>query len=78
MGFKSYVATLKVVPMNGDDEAVAGCVIEWGFVCDPIEGWTLQDFNSYIEYCLQFMAKKIEVLEEISLEKPSYPSASTP
>jgi hypothetical protein len=60
MGFKSYVATLKVVPINDDDEA-AGCVIEWGFVCDPIEGMTLEGFNSYIEYCLQFMAKKIEV-----------------
>ncbi|GAU14249.1 hypothetical protein TSUD_308090 [Trifolium subterraneum] len=61
MGFKSYVATLKVVPINGDDEAAAGCVIEWGFVCDPVEGWTLQDFNSYVEYCLQFMVKKLEV-----------------
>ncbi|PNX65999.1 lachrymatory-factor synthase [Trifolium pratense] len=60
MGFKSYVATLKVVPINDDDEG-AGCVVEWGFVCDPVEGWTLQDFKSYIEYCLQFMAKKIEV-----------------
>ncbi|CAJ2628048.1 unnamed protein product [Trifolium pratense] len=59
MGFKSYVATLKVGPID-DDEEGAGCVIEWGFVCDPFEGWTLQDFNSYIEYCLQFMAKKIE------------------
>jgi len=60
MGFKSYVATLKVVPNEGDAKS-EGCGIEWGFVCDPIEGWTLQDFNSYIEYCLQFMAKKIEV-----------------
>ncbi|KAK2392403.1 lachrymatory-factor synthase [Trifolium repens] len=62
MGFKSYVATLKVVPINDDDDDdEAGCVIEWGYVCDPVEGWTLEAFTSYIEYCLQFMAKKIEV-----------------
>lgn len=60
MGFKSYVATLKVFPTNNED-VDEGCVIEWGFVCDPVEGLTLQDFNSYIQYCLQFMAKKIEV-----------------
>lgn len=33
VGFKSNVATLKVLPMNGD-----GSMIEWGFICDPVEG----------------------------------------
>lgn len=60
MGFKSYVATMKVIPVDGEGESV-GCLIEWGFVCDPVEGWSIQDFSSYIEYCLQFMANKIEV-----------------
>ncbi|CAK8568886.1 unnamed protein product [Lathyrus sativus] len=60
MGFKSYVATMKVIPVEGDGETV-GCLIEWGFVCDPVEGWSFQDFSSYVEYCLQFMAKKIEL-----------------
>lgn len=60
MGFESYVATLKVIPVEGDGETV-GCLIEWGFVCDPVEGLSLEDFESYIQYCLQFMAKKIEV-----------------
>ncbi|CAI8599876.1 unnamed protein product [Vicia faba] len=59
MGFESYVATLKVIPVGGDGESV-GCLIEWGFVCDPVEGWSLEDFESYIQYCLQFMAKKIQ------------------
>ena len=55
MGFKSYVATLKVLPMNGD-----GCKIDWGFVCDPVEGWSFQDLKLYLESSLQSMAKKIE------------------
>lgn len=54
MGFKSYVATLKVVPINEDR-----CKIEWSFVSDPVEGWSFQGLNSHIEYYLQFMAKKI-------------------
>ncbi|XP_058780697.1 lachrymatory-factor synthase-like [Vicia villosa] len=60
MGLESYVATLKVVSVEGDGESV-GCLIEWGFVCDPVEGGSLEDFESYLEYCLRFMAKKIEV-----------------
>ncbi|CAJ1973913.1 unnamed protein product [Sphenostylis stenocarpa] len=56
MGFKSYVATLKVLPINQD-----GSKIEWGFVCDPVEGWSFQDLKSYFESFVEFMAKKIEV-----------------
>ncbi|XP_057434799.1 lachrymatory-factor synthase-like [Lotus japonicus] len=63
IGFKSYVATLKVVPVNGDDAKLAGCKIEWGFVSDPMEGWSFQDLKSYIESSLQFMANKIDQLE---------------
>ncbi|XP_061369617.1 lachrymatory-factor synthase-like [Gastrolobium bilobum] len=62
MGFKSYVSTQKVLPINGDDANLGlGCKIEWGFVSDPVEGWRFQDLNSYIESSLQFMAKKIEL-----------------
>lgn len=57
MGFKSYVAAMQVVPVTNDDE---GCKIEWSFVCDPIEGWGLEDFQSYLESSLQGMAKNIE------------------
>ncbi|OIV96160.1 hypothetical protein TanjilG_13092 [Lupinus angustifolius] len=59
MGFKSYVATMKVVAFNEDAE-VGGCKIEWGFVSDPVEGWILQDLNSFIHSNLQVMAKNIE------------------
>ncbi|KAG5048591.1 hypothetical protein JHK85_009694 [Glycine max] len=44
VGFKSNVATLKVLPMNGD-----GSMIEWGFICDPVEG----DSNRY-QYAISF------------------------
>ncbi|KAK2661278.1 hypothetical protein Ddye_007811 [Dipteronia dyeriana] len=39
-GFKSYVATIKVLPINGDGKI--GCKIEWSFVVDPINGKTLE------------------------------------
>ncbi|PRQ27551.1 putative polyketide cyclase/dehydrase, START-like domain-containing protein [Rosa chinensis] len=56
-GYKSYVATMQVVPVINDDE---GCMIEWSFVSDPVEGWGLEEFQSYRESSLQGMAKKIE------------------
>ncbi|KAK2661282.1 hypothetical protein Ddye_007815 [Dipteronia dyeriana] len=56
IGFKSYVATSKVLPIiNG-----GGCKIEWSFVADPVEGWSQEGLASYIDYCVQFMAKKME------------------
>ncbi|KAK7351503.1 hypothetical protein VNO77_11015 [Canavalia gladiata] len=59
MGFNSYVGTFQVLPLNGDPKL--GCKIEWGFLCDPVEGWTFQALNSYIENALQFMANKIHL-----------------
>ncbi|KAJ9183515.1 hypothetical protein P3X46_007358 [Hevea brasiliensis] len=48
MGHNSYTATFKVLPVIGDGAGVQqGCKIEWSFVCDPIEGWKLQDVNSF-------------------------------
>lgn len=62
-GFKSYVATMKAFPINDGDEdgdGQHGCKIEWSFIADPIEGWPLEDFNSYINSSLQFMGQKME------------------
>ncbi|CAJ1973916.1 unnamed protein product [Sphenostylis stenocarpa] len=56
MGFKSYVATLKVLPIEGD-----GCKIEWEFVCDPVEGWSLPGLEVYVGSALRYMKKKIEL-----------------
>lgn len=58
IGMKSYLATIVVLPMN--DDGGPGCKIEWSFVSDPIEGWRFEDFFSYIESSLQFMARKID------------------
>ncbi|KAJ7958833.1 lachrymatory-factor synthase-like [Quillaja saponaria] len=60
IGIKSYVGTFKVLPINGNDDHKGGCKIEWSFVCAPMDGWKLEDFLAYVEYCLQFMAKKID------------------
>ncbi|OMO86670.1 Polyketide cyclase/dehydrase [Corchorus olitorius] len=69
LGLNNYVATLKVLPtLQGDhhDAAkpapAAGCKIEWSFVVDPFEfdDWKFQDLLSFIDYCLQFMANKME------------------
>lgn len=61
MGFKYYVATWEILPINGDyDVDMAGCKIQWSFVSDPVEGWRFEDMMSYIEYCLQYLANKLE------------------
>ncbi|GLT73373.1 hypothetical protein SLA2020_452370 [Shorea laevis] len=60
IGIKSYVATILVLPINDDDDGRHGCKIEWAFVSDPIEGWRLDDWISYLEGNFRSMAKKIE------------------
>ncbi|XP_030452764.1 lachrymatory-factor synthase-like [Syzygium oleosum] len=60
IGLKSYVATIRVMPMNDQDDKMVGCMIEWSFVADPVEGWGGQDMMSFFDFCLQSMAKKIE------------------
>lgn len=53
--FRAYVAIMKVVPIDDD-----GCVIEWSFVCDPSDGWRLEDVQTFGESSLQSIAKKME------------------
>ncbi|GLT73371.1 hypothetical protein SLA2020_452350 [Shorea laevis] len=60
VGIKSYVVTVMVLPIDGDDDGRHGCKIEWEFVCDPIEGWRFEDWVSYLEGNFRSMAKKIE------------------
>ncbi|XP_057958196.1 lachrymatory-factor synthase-like [Malania oleifera] len=59
MGIKSYVGTMKVLATDGSD-AGGGCQIEWSFVADPIQGWSLEDFAAYINSALQSMGKRME------------------
>lgn len=55
IGFSSYVATMTVGPVDG-----VGCVIEWSFAVNPVEGWSLDDMVKIYELGLQGMARKIE------------------
>ncbi|KAL1210287.1 Lachrymatory-factor synthase [Cardamine amara subsp. amara] len=58
MGFRSYVATVKVMPVDGQDQVSQ---IEWSFVADPVDGWKKEDLDSYIDFILQHIAKKMEL-----------------
>ncbi|KAM1312934.1 hypothetical protein ACFX2F_017029 [Malus domestica] len=66
LGFKSYVATKQLVAMDSGD----GCRIEWSFVSDPIEGWGLDDFLSYLDSSVQLIGKTI-------MEHPSLSATTT-
>jgi hypothetical protein len=59
VGLKSYAATMMVLPSDIGD-GIHGCKIEWSFVSDPIEGWRLEDWVSFLEASLQSMAKNIQ------------------
>ncbi|RXH72691.1 hypothetical protein DVH24_012375 [Malus domestica] len=45
-GFKSYVATVQLVPIN-DEDGRTGCIIEWSFVSDLVEGWKYEDLQAW-------------------------------
>ncbi|KAG9449134.1 hypothetical protein H6P81_009099 [Aristolochia fimbriata] len=55
IGFKDFVATIKVVPEED------GSTIEWSFVTPPMPGphWSLENCMGYIGYSVNHMAGKI-------------------
>ncbi|KAF8008067.1 hypothetical protein BT93_K1906 [Corymbia citriodora subsp. variegata] len=59
IGLKSYVATIRVMPMNVGSGKMGGCMIEWSFASDPVEGWGVQDMRSFVDFWLQSMAKNL-------------------
>lgn len=59
IGFESYVATIKIVP-GGEEDSPRGCVIEWSFAVDPIEGWALDDMERQYDEWLHLIADKME------------------
>ncbi|XP_075495958.1 uncharacterized protein LOC142533176 [Primulina tabacum] len=67
MGIKGYESTIKVIPIDGGDE-LHGCLIEWSFLADPVEGMNSEDMANYLELSLQAMAENMEK----ALEKVSY------
>ncbi|KAJ0091489.1 hypothetical protein Patl1_14265 [Pistacia atlantica] len=69
IGFKSYVSTVKIVPEDNEGENQSGCVIEWGFTVDPVEGWLLDDLVKKYDMGLQRMAKRMKDACNSSLDK---------
>lgn len=57
MGFTTYVSTIKVLPIDGDDEP--GCRIEWSFITDPVEGSTQENLVNYIDSSVHSLAENI-------------------
>ncbi|XP_068638582.1 lachrymatory-factor synthase-like [Aristolochia californica] len=55
IGFKDYVATLKVLPEED------GSTIEWSFTSSPMPppGWSVEKITGYISFCANYMAGKI-------------------
>ncbi|GAV89762.1 Polyketide_cyc2 domain-containing protein, partial [Cephalotus follicularis] len=54
VGFKGYISTVKVVPKED------GCSIEWKYEVEPVQGWRLEDLDTFISSGLQVMAKRME------------------
>jgi len=58
IGFECYESTMRVVDGDG------GCVVEWFFGVDPVEGLEFEDLVSKFRVGIQDMAQKME--EEIA------------
>ncbi|KAI3743587.1 hypothetical protein L1987_61297 [Smallanthus sonchifolius] len=54
LGMTSHVAEMKVVDIDG------GCMVEWSFATDPVEGMRSEDWRGYLESSLKAMAERIE------------------
>ncbi|KAL8111302.1 lachrymatory-factor synthase-like [Apium graveolens] len=57
IGFNSYVSTVRVSPAGAADH---GCMIEWSFVVDPVNGWRVEDLLRKYQLGLESMAMKME------------------
>ncbi|KZV44520.1 lachrymatory-factor synthase-like [Dorcoceras hygrometricum] len=68
MGIKGYMSTIKVIPMDGGD-GLHGCLIEWSFLADPVEGMSFGDMANYLDLGLRAIAENIEkALEKSELQ----------
>ncbi|KAL5786272.1 hypothetical protein ACOSQ2_008664 [Xanthoceras sorbifolium] len=59
IGFESYVSTVKIVPGDHHD-GQHGCLIEWSFTVDPVEGMEFDELVKKYDVGLQRMAKQME------------------
>ena len=51
IGFKSYESIIWVCPFEGDE----GCVVEWGFSVEPVNGLRFEDLVRKYELGLEKM-----------------------
>ncbi|PON47421.1 Polyketide cyclase/dehydrase [Trema orientale] len=58
IGFQSYVSRVRIVP--GGDDHQQGCVIEWFFAVEPVEGCVFDDLVRKYEVGLHRMAQRME------------------
>lgn len=61
IGYNSYESTMKVLSDNDDESN--GCMLEWSFVVDPVQGLELEELVRKYRVAVQVMGQKIE--EEI-------------
>ncbi|KAL5558645.1 hypothetical protein UlMin_034856 [Ulmus minor] len=58
IGFKSYVSTVKIVPLGPDCQV--GCVIDWSFTVEAVQGLVLDDLVKKYDVGLQRMSRIME------------------
>ncbi|XP_058115115.1 lachrymatory-factor synthase [Magnolia sinica] len=57
VGFGWYVGTFKV---STESDGGEGCTIEWSFIADPMQGWSLEGLVTYVEESLKAIAQRME------------------
>ncbi|EEF45863.1 Lachrymatory-factor synthase precursor, putative [Ricinus communis] len=69
IGYKSYVAVVKIVPAK--EEEGGGCVIEWSFTVNPVEGCVFDDIVSTWDMAIQIVADRMEdEAKKVSEQQP--------
>ncbi|XP_074277288.1 lachrymatory-factor synthase [Silene latifolia] len=58
IGFNSYVSTIRIIPVIADTGN--GCVIEWCFTVDPVQGLTFEDLLRKYQVGLHKMVKTMQ------------------
>uniref|UniRef100_A0A0E0JMX5 Bet v I/Major latex protein domain-containing protein n=1 Tax=Oryza punctata TaxID=4537 RepID=A0A0E0JMX5_ORYPU len=68
MGFGRYVATLRLLEIDGDGEEGA-CKISWAYDCEPVRGMNEEGIVGFVTNCVKSIANKIE--EAVRAASPS-------
>ncbi|KAK1315065.1 Lachrymatory-factor synthase [Acorus calamus] len=58
MGIRRYSGRIGAV--DGGSGGGGGCVIEWSYVADPMEGWPKEGFEAYLWSSIEIIARRIE------------------